>query len=591
MTWRRSMNGGLSPAEVRESMLARRTLSRLVLPLALVCIHAAPVTAQYPAVAPDMGSDARLDSDSPGTSASLMPQAVGTDDGTLHVIWQDQRGPTWGIYYRRIPGLDVSTAPTEVELSAFAPPASKILDHSQPSLASDGGQFLYVTWHTSDGGNERILFVRSGDGGLTWSAPTLAPNGQLNLAIMSEYAGPPRITADTGGHVQVAWAQSDGVFDQVYCVASSDWGVNFTVPVASDPVNLVLSGHSEGTRLASDGAGGVFVAWLDHRDPDYRDVYLRRSLDHGLTFEPAERRLSSHGTAHELELAVSPAVLLSGGLLMAAWIDIKAPVNNVPNTTVMSRYSLDGGQTFSLQPEQVSPGCAEVLFHGGNGSPGGSVGGLPGGGPAGSPPIGGPPISGTQGGATTVGSRTSVQAPCVAMFLDLDLTSDGQDGVWAAYSRIDAPMIDQPSQVRAVRFSGTLGRWEKEKRVSRGGAHFPDKGLLPTLPRANVAANGEDVYVAWMQSGGAYLDTTDIVVAWSRDGGGSWHDASGATTKAAGPGLSRSANPQLVAFAGQAVIVWDDRRSFSTHESLPLPPGAPVGSPDIYCNILTPQQP
>jgi hypothetical protein len=177
---------------------------------------------------------------------------------------------------------------------------------------------------------------------------------------------------------------------------------------------------------------------------------------------------------------------------------------------------------------------------------------------------------------------------CWSMFLSLDLAIAESGTVWAAYARVDEPVVGRTTQVFANAFDQGSATWRTERLLSRAGAAVPLKGVLPTQARAQIAVDGSAAWVAWMHSGDAYEDYTDIDVAWTLDDGASWTGPASVTAKPGGPGAARSAHPQLVALDGLAAFVWDDRRNWTDHLILPLPPDAPIGAPDIYLNVLDP---
>ncbi|MHC5211301.1 MAG: sialidase family protein [Planctomycetota bacterium] len=547
------------------------------------------LSAQYPAVAPELGVDVRVDTDTAGLHSSTLPRAVTTASGALHVVWQDYRDAEWSVWYRRLPDLGNAPADPEVKLSALFGGPLPAPNAIEPRIATDGDDTLYVTWHVSGGLNEAILFVRSLDDGLSWSAPALLPHKQLNFGISSDYASPPELCADASGHVAVVWAQNDGIWDQIYVAASTDAGATFTQPVLSQPVNIVKSGHSEWPRIACDGSGNLVVGWLDHRTPPWRDVYVRHSSDFGLSFDPGETRLGEHGTAHLLELvAEADDGSVDGSSVVAAWIDIVDGVGGFTHTHLRSIRSTDGGASFPETADYAGPACEMLDVTGG-------AAGNPSGGPS------SPPWSGTgsglggssSGGATPGLGRTGKGtgqgiALCGTNIYGLDLAGDGAGGVWAVTGQLDLPILGEPTRVVARHYDIESGLWTTGRVLSRAGPIFPAKGLVPVLPRARVAAEGKLAYVTWLTSGDDYTDHADVVVAWTTDGGATWSPISGVTTNPNGPAHVRSDHPDVVASGGRAALVWDDRRTFSDHQTLPLPPLAPVGTPDVYVNVLEP---
>jgi len=537
--------------------------------LLLVALGAPTLRAQTP--------ELRVDSDAPGVASSCLPQTVTTADGTVHVVWQDYRGPAWAVYYRRLPAFGAGASPPEVRLSMPPLPPGQGGNAIAPRIATDGNLALYVVWHTSMPDVELLMKTRSLDGGLTWAPASPLLDQITGLGVSSEYAGPPEIAADASGHVHVAWAQSNGVRDQIFYAVSLNRGTTWSVPPITQPVNVDTSGHSESPRLATDGAGFVYIAWLDHREPPYRDVWLRRSANFGLSWLPGEKRLNGHGSEIELELVahVTSAAPIEHRV-HAAWIDLSQSDLGGPLTEVRARSSYDGGLTWNTLPATVSDEQPDTEGqHAPAGSPAGGLFTAPGGsvGPLGS---GGPP----QGGLRGVLPRH-----VVAVTFNLDLALDGKGNVHAVYSRVDAPLVGRPTRVYHNRLDSETRLWGHEQPLSRGGVLYPTRGL-PTLARARVAASAGFVYASWMQCDGDGDTRDEVLACWSTDNGLSWSAPSVVTLKPAGPGTSTSAHPALAALGNRCALVWDDRRESTDHSQLPLPPGAPIGAPDVFFREL-----
>lgn len=535
-------------------------------PLAVVVVlvlAASRLVAQYPPVSPDLGTDQRLNTNLPGIGSAVLPQTVVTEDGTLHVVWQDFRANSWQIYYRRITNLDPGTSSVERRISTFAAP-EPLVNHVDPRIATDGDQGLYVTWHGTSNAGEHVFFNRSQDGGMSWELIDATPAHQLNAAITTEYAGAPQIAADRSGNVHVTWSQSDLLFDQIYVTSSLDAGSTWTNLDLLQPLNLETLGHRESPRVAADEQGRVYVAWLDHRIPALRNVFIRRSLDGGLSWQRGEQRISAPGTADDLHLlAQGDGLSTHQGLVLATWIDIAEDADGGPVTALHSNVSYDAGASFRMRPLHVVHDCPEL-----DGDAYESLGSGP------------PLIDGGQG--------HTVHCNPLYLGLDVDQRSDGM--VYAVYGRVDPPLLFEPTRVLVSRFDPQLGVWTTEREVSRKGSLFPLKGLIPSQPRPSIAAGDAAIWAAWMHTGNLFTDASDVNVAWSDDGGLTWSNPSGATTKPAGPGTSGSANPVVVEVGGKGVIIWDDRRAWTDHATIPLPPGSPLGAPHVYLNIADPQQ-
>ena len=518
----------------------------------------------------------RVDSDAPGVASSSLPRVAASGDGSLHVVWQDYRGPTWSIYYRRMPAFGQGNPPPEVSLDGLVLPPGLSSNATNPDIATDGTIRLHVVWHDVTGGDEQIFYTRSLDGGLSWLPAGPLVDSLSGVGVVSEYASPPEILADGAGNVWVTWSQSDGERDQVYYGVSHDHGQTWDVTPIDQPVNEVTLGHSETPRLASDGTGHVYIAYLDHREPPYRDVFVRRSTDWGDTWLPGEQRINGHGIEIELDL-VAHATTTDPvkHRVLAAWIELQEDEFGNPLTELQSNYSTDGGASWQPLVSVVNDQKPGLLGQVGPGAGGPTT-------PVGTAPGGPPPV---KSGELVGPPRVSASEAHFSVHFNLELAVDASGDAHIVYSRVDAPLVFMPTAVYHNRLDGTTGVWRGEQKLSRGGVPYPLRGI-PTLARATLATAGEHIFAAWMQSAAATEERAEIHAAWSPDGGEHWSPAQVVTQKVDGPGTSRSAHPALVAREDRAALVWDDRRAWTDHTILPLPPNAPVGSPDVYLRVL-----
>jgi len=147
------------------------------------------------------------------------------------------------------------------------------------------------------------------------------------------------IAAEPDGRVQVVWYDDRGGSFQVYTRRSLDHGATW------EPDQLLSSGFDLAQHPAIVSSGEtVLVAWFG-RESEGRgfDVYLRRSIDGGRSWEPAEALSGSHTAAH-LSIAIS------GGRAQVVWVDDRSGRGEI-----LTRHSSDGGATWGAE-SQVSAG-------------------------------------------------------------------------------------------------------------------------------------------------------------------------------------------------------------------------------------------
>jgi len=154
-------------------------------------------------------------------------------------------------------------------------------DKSSPAVGVYGDDDVYVAWVQNedplgaDVGSE-IVFSRSTDGGVTFSAPA-------NISNNSEKSWPPRMAVDHAGAIYLVWPEGDFTADMKLLFSTSlDGGITFSEPrLVAGPMAWV-----EGC-IAAMGDGVVWLAWgawASPYDPFTYESYVARSLDGGMTF-------------------------------------------------------------------------------------------------------------------------------------------------------------------------------------------------------------------------------------------------------------------------------------------------------------------
>jgi hypothetical protein len=240
---------------------------------------------------------------------------------------------------------------------------------------------LYVGWTEDRTADSIILFSRSSDGGLTWSAP---------LRI-SDRPGTPRddegtvqgfsgvVTPD--GALHVIWSDRGHI---VYAV-SRDGGKTFsrnTWVAEAGPSNFIVfnANHANGypqIDMAIGKNGGparLYVAWNDYRNGDV-DIFCASSVDGGKSWGTPVRVNSDalHNGLDQLFqwLAVDPA---SGAVNVVFYDRRRDPANKTVEVTLAR--STDGARTFRnylLSEHAFDPRDSEIGEYTGLAAFGGSI--------------------------------------------------------------------------------------------------------------------------------------------------------------------------------------------------------------------------
>jgi hypothetical protein len=147
------------------------------------------------------------------------------------------------------------------------------------------------------------------------------------------------VAAEPDGRVQVVWYGDRSGSFQVYTKRSLDHGATWE----ADQLLSAGLDFAEHPAIASSGQT-VLVAWHG-KEPGTAglDVFLRRSLDGGRSWEAVEALTASHAAAH-------PSIALSSEMAQVVWGDTRSGF-----TEVVTRHSSDSGATWGKE-RQLSAG-------------------------------------------------------------------------------------------------------------------------------------------------------------------------------------------------------------------------------------------
>jgi len=167
----------------------------------------------------------------------------------------------------------------------------------QPQVAVDTTGTAHVIYFTGDPIKGDVFYVRSTDGGATFSPPIRVNSAPDSAVAIGTIRGP-KLAVGKGGRPHVAWmgaqratprAPGDAV--PMLYARLNDAGDAF------EPQRNVITDHpglDGGGTVAADDAGNVYVVWHapekagDH-DEGHRCVWVARSSDDGASFAPDSR--------------------------------------------------------------------------------------------------------------------------------------------------------------------------------------------------------------------------------------------------------------------------------------------------------------
>jgi hypothetical protein len=232
----------------------------------------------------------------------------------LHLVWMDYRSGAWDTYYLRSPDRGASWDP-EVVLAASA----GTFGAERPQVAARGDSVHVTIWDDreanppcSAGGFTftkcpDVYHVRSLDGGQSWGAITNVAQGGVDFAGRNDIA----VAGDTGVIINFNVNVPDDTGSKLFAIASADDGATWQAPIR---LTTSPNDSDHGSIIGSGDA--VYLAWHDDRDPSNREVYFRRSLDAGGSWEPEEP--VSTGAAGD---STTPLDAVTPGYAHVIWLD------------------------------------------------------------------------------------------------------------------------------------------------------------------------------------------------------------------------------------------------------------------------------
>jgi hypothetical protein len=228
---------------------------------------------------------------------------------------------------------------------------------------------LYVGWTRWTLADSQMLFSRSTDDGVTWSAPIeiardrgLPRDDNGALEGFDGAVGP-------DGTVYGVWSERD----KIDFVESHDGGKTFSRArdiVSTGPIMYAIDGMDRANgfpQIAIDPRGGakggpLYVTWSDYRNGEI-DIFLSKSADHGRTWsEPVKVNSDPvhDGADHFFQwMAVDP---VSGAVNVVFYDRREDPANKVQ--IVALARSTDGGKAFANYAWTTTPFDPEGVFMG-----------------------------------------------------------------------------------------------------------------------------------------------------------------------------------------------------------------------------------
>jgi Neuraminidase (sialidase) len=155
---------------------------------------------------------------------------------------------------------------------------------SQVATAPNGD--VYVTYQSVVVGGNQMFFTKSTDGGTTWITPVACTPVFTEVNFTSSYrkdSFPSLAVGPMNGEIYNVYPDQPGANSEIKFVRSTDGGTTWSAPVV---LNDVSTGQRLMPSVSADDQGGVHVCWFDTRngaDAQTYDIYATRgSLSAGV---------------------------------------------------------------------------------------------------------------------------------------------------------------------------------------------------------------------------------------------------------------------------------------------------------------------
>ena len=217
-----------------------------------------------------------------------------------------------------------------------------------PHVAGDGSGTWVAVWLSNNdlggtiGVDDDVLYARSTDDGVTWSAP-LALNSYAAGDVSRDW--PRDIHYDGSGVWAVVWDSTDdvggiGTDEDVLISRSTDGGQTWS---AAAPVNEDAATDSEEdrhARLTTDAKGTWMSVWQDGEPSGHPQIVASSSTDGGVTWSPAVALTQVTATAPKF-----PVVAESRGTWVITFSGLN--IDSTTDEDIFQSQSTDGGQTWT----------------------------------------------------------------------------------------------------------------------------------------------------------------------------------------------------------------------------------------------------
>ncbi len=314
--------------------------------------------------------DVRVDTAS-GTSRTKLSDVV-VNGQRVGVAWLDRRNvPEWSARFNLSNNHGATFLPNDIRLNTNFVSGDSAGSMGKIIVDSTGDNYFFIVMVTDDSSDHDAYATVSSDGGNTWAA---TQERILSLAYVSEFDQ--QLDVAPAGKAYVVWADGregtglpnspkKSVWMRKTLNGGATWDAeqrindpDLDATLNPDPDNE----QSEQPSVCADGAGSVYVAWRDQRDPADPSsdtslpgrIVLRASSDDGATFG-GEIRLDVSDTGPGTPSREPTIGCRDDGLAAVVWED---DADGSGDFDVYLNFSTDSGATWQPSTVRVDSGGA-----------------------------------------------------------------------------------------------------------------------------------------------------------------------------------------------------------------------------------------
>ena len=252
------------------------------------------------------------------------PQVGITSAGGIVWAWREQRsGATRDMFAAA--AANATTAPAaDVRLDGDT---SDQRDSDFPALvvSETSGYLVWQDVSTLSNGGSDVVFVRTSDGGATWSSERIVddPASEVSSSFTPSIAVDPRAAGAADDLVAIAWEdRRQGA--QAFASISGDGGATLGTPIrVSSNAGAPITGATSAPVIAAAGGGVLVVAYQNQATNQKAHVYVASSIDSGATWTYTHARLDP-GTGNALAPQIIGSIVGVKPAAVSVWTDFRS---------------------------------------------------------------------------------------------------------------------------------------------------------------------------------------------------------------------------------------------------------------------------